>query len=399
MPAEEPMNKVNPLAAVGAAILDAVEHIVRHAGGQFMLADEHPVGAVAFQQFGFFVAVGQHDDLDPGIEDVRGFNHPPRPRRIGHGDHQYPRPRDMGLDQHRGFGGVTGNGGDAAGAQVEELGGVDLAGRRAVRALHVVGFDLEAGQGIRFGVRREQEVAVRLVGVGALGVRGDLDEAREDRARLAEQGVLEEQVGLRVAGGVDLQRALVELLFARGDRDAVEADVGAGAVDAHGVLEARATGADGGVDGADDRVAAAAGIVDLEGLRGRAPGLDGEAADLRARAGVDVDGGDREGALVGLGGEVEVVDVGLGVFAGDDEGVRTLYREYAGDLAGTPEADAFEIVASGIHADGAAIRDVARAVARTDLMERFLTRLRTEMTAQAAAAPGRALPRHRRILA
>jgi len=72
--------------------------------------------------------------------------------------------------------------------------------------------------------------------------------------------------------------------------------------------------------------------------------------------------------------------------AGNEEGVRSLYREYAGDMAGTPEADAFEIVASGVQADGSAIRDVARAVARTDLMERFLQRLRTQMTAQAAAA-------------
>ena len=37
---------------------------------------------------------------------------------------------------------------------------------------------------------------------------------------------------------------------------------------------------------------------------------------------MDVDGRDREGALVGLGGEVEVVDVGHGALAGDDERVR-----------------------------------------------------------------------------
>ncbi len=72
--------------------------------------------------------------------------------------------------------------------------------------------------------------------------------------------------------------------------------------------------------------------------------------------------------------------------AGNEEGVRGLYREYAGDMAGTADADAFEIVASGIQADGSAIRDVARAVARTDLMDRFLQRLRSQMTAQAAAA-------------
>ena len=36
---------------------------------------------------------------------------------------------------------------------------------------------------------------------------------------------------------------------------------------------------------------------------------------------MDVGGGDREGALVGLGREVEVMDVGHGAFAGDDERV------------------------------------------------------------------------------
>jgi hypothetical protein len=72
--------------------------------------------------------------------------------------------------------------------------------------------------------------------------------------------------------------------------------------------------------------------------------------------------------------------------AGDEAGVRTLYRDYAGDLANTPEADAFEIVAAGINADGAAIRDVARAVARTDLLDRFLQRQRMRMTEQAVQA-------------
>ncbi|MEQ1493699.1 MAG: endoglucanase, partial [Terricaulis sp.] len=70
--------------------------------------------------------------------------------------------------------------------------------------------------------------------------------------------------------------------------------------------------------------------------------------------------------------------------AGDEPGVQALYREYAGDMANTPEADAFEIVAAGINADGAAIRDVARAVARTDLLGRFIDRMRTRMTEQAA---------------
>lgn len=78
--------------------------------------------------------------------------------------------------------------------------------------------------------------------------------------------------------------------------------------------------------------------------------------------------------------------------AGDEPGVRTLYREYAGDLANTPEADAFEIVAAGITADGAAIRDVARSVARLDLLDRFMQRWRTRMTQEAANTPAPAVP-------
>lgn len=82
--------------------------------------------------------------------------------------------------------------------------------------------------------------------------------------------------------------------------------------------------------------------------------------------------------------------------ANNNDGVRALYREYAGDMANSDEADAFEVVASGVHAEGAAIRDVARAVARTDLLGRFMQRMRSTMTAEAAAnaaaAPAPAAP-------
>jgi hypothetical protein len=86
-------------------------------------------------------------------------------------------------------------------------------------------------------------------------------------------------------------------------------------------------------------------------------------------------------------GRLAVLRAGVAMtLAGNEEGVRALYREYAGDMANTDEADAFEIVASGVHAEGAAIRDVARAVARTDLLDRFMQNLRARMTAEAAQA-------------
>lgn len=76
--------------------------------------------------------------------------------------------------------------------------------------------------------------------------------------------------------------------------------------------------------------------------------------------------------------------------AGDEAAVRALYREFAGDLANTPEAVPFDVVAAGVNADGVAIRDVARAVARTDLLERFMQRLRERMTADAVGTPTQA---------
>lgn len=78
--------------------------------------------------------------------------------------------------------------------------------------------------------------------------------------------------------------------------------------------------------------------------------------------------------------------------ANNTDGVRALYRDYAGDMANTPEADPFEVIASGVHAEGSAIRDVAHAVARTDLLGRFMERLRTRMTADAAETAAHAPP-------
>jgi hypothetical protein len=72
--------------------------------------------------------------------------------------------------------------------------------------------------------------------------------------------------------------------------------------------------------------------------------------------------------------------------AGDETRVRAFYREYAGDFVNTEEADAFEVIAAGVHADGAALRDVARAVARVDLLDRFVQRQRARITEHASNA-------------
>ncbi|OQW62148.1 MAG: hypothetical protein A4S17_08935 [Proteobacteria bacterium HN_bin10] len=113
---------------------------------------------------------------------------------------------------------------------------------------------------------------------------------------------------------------------------------------------------------------AAAELRTLMGMRSRAQALDASGRQTVLRAGVAL------------------------TLAGDEAGVRALYRDYAGDMANTEEADAFEVIAAGVSADGAAIRDVARAVARTDLLDRFMQRLRTRMTEQAAQATAQADP-------
>ncbi|MGE0047243.1 MAG: hypothetical protein AB7T08_15920, partial [Hyphomonadaceae bacterium] len=73
-----------------------------------------------------------------------------------------------------------------------------------------------------------------------------------------------------------------------------------------------------------------------------------------------------------------------------EEAVRALYREYSGDMAGTPDADSFEVVAGDLTGEGVAIRDLARAVSRTDLLQRFLQNIRTRMTEGAAGSPAQA---------
>jgi tetratricopeptide (TPR) repeat protein len=119
---------------------------------------------------------------------------------------------------------------------------------------------------------------------------------------------------------------------------------------------------------ARDWTRAAAELRTLIGMRDHAQPLDSHARQAVLRAGVAL------------------------TLAGDDAGVRALYREHAGDMAGALEADAFEVIASGVHADGAAIRDVARAVARTDLLDRFMQTLRARMTEEAAASQSNAAP-------
>ena len=79
--------------------------------------------------------------------------------------------------------------------------------------------------------------------------------------------------------------------------------------------------------------------------------------------------------------------------AGEDEALRAFYRDHAGDMAGTPDAEAFETVAAGIDAEGVAVRDLARVVSRAEVTDRFLQRIRARMTEGAPARPQTPAPR------
>ncbi len=75
----------------------------------------------------------------------------------------------------------------------------------------------------------------------------------------------------------------------------------------------------------------------------------------------------------------------------NETGLRDLYRAHAADMRGTSDSDSFEIVAGGVTPENAGgLREVARAVARTDLLARFLQNMRMQMTADPSAAPATA---------
>lgn len=159
---------------------------------------------------------------------------------------------------------------------------------------------------------------------------------------------------------------------------------------------------------ADRRILEARALLDLGRLEGAAELVERDRSEeaQRVRADAAWRARDWERAAVELrallsmrdrsqpldaSGRQAVLRSGIALtLANNEEGVRSLYREYAGDLANTPEADAFEVVASGVNAEGATIRDVARAVARTDLLDRFMQRIRANMTQEAAAAAANA---------
>lgn len=74
-----------------------------------------------------------------------------------------------------------------------------------------------------------------------------------------------------------------------------------------------------------------------------------------------------------------------GVFAENEAGLAALRRDYAGAMAASADAEAFDVLTLKPSVADLRVRDVARQVGRTDLLERFLASVRE----RAAAAPER----------
>jgi hypothetical protein len=103
--------------------------------------------------------------------------------------------------------------GDAACPKVEERILVELAGRGAVRAGHVVRIDLELGFGVDRGLIAEQDVPVRLVGIDLLGIAIYVDLSVENPFGPVIEDPFVELVGVAVRLQVVHHGMVVHVLF------------------------------------------------------------------------------------------------------------------------------------------------------------------------------------------
>ena len=123
--------------------------------------------------------------------------------------------------------------GDAARAQIEHRVLVELPDRRAMRALHVVGEDLELRLRVDLRLVGQEQRLVGLLRVGLLRVLPDDDLAVEDGARAAGQDALVELVARAMRLRVVDRRVRVDERIAVGDIQPVQRALGALAVE-HG---------------------------------------------------------------------------------------------------------------------------------------------------------------------
>src|SRR5258708_38907092 len=114
---------------------------------------------------------------------------------------------------------------------MKELFGVGVAGRRPVRAPHVVGFDFKTGNGVGSAIGTEQQAVVSLVTIGQLGRGVDANHAAPHDAGLVAEHVFIQQVAACVRGFVRLLRVVRQQLPVGGERHAVDFSGGACSVE------------------------------------------------------------------------------------------------------------------------------------------------------------------------
>ena len=213
----------------------------------------------------------------------------------------------------------------AAGGEVVELVVVDRTDGARVRALHVVGLDLEVGDRLRLRALGEHEVAVGLERHRLLGVAPDADEARVHRLRGVLDRALEQEVAPRVGRVVVLQGAEVEHLVAVAEVDRREVGLGARSREQRLAAEARVGAAQRDHRRPERRVPAEVRALQRDLPRAGAVLLHREVADVRVVADDQLDDRVDEvtgGADPGVGGAVAVEHRDLGAVFGHDQRVR-----------------------------------------------------------------------------
>lgn len=96
----------------------------------------------------------------------------------------------------------------------------------------------------------------------------------------------------------------------------------------------------------------------------------------------------QEGALSDADRAV-ILRAGIAAAMADDRTARANLRQaFTSRMAGSPDADGFDIVTSDLEVEGVAIRELADRIAQTDLLDRFMQDLRNRLGApKAATAP------------
>jgi hypothetical protein len=111
---------------------------------------------------------------------------------------------------------------DAARLQVKKCVLFDLANRRPVSALDIIGVDLELRLGVNLCVIGKQQVAIRLLGVGLLRVFVHYNAPVKDAMRMSIQNAVIELAAAAMRTGVLDMHVVVEMLPSISNKEAVD---------------------------------------------------------------------------------------------------------------------------------------------------------------------------------